>query len=248
MIRGSVEIEIGVGRKERLVLLPQLAAWLPARRMVLAADLHLGKAEVLREKGAAVPRRVLRGLMDETLGRLSDAVAVVEGFGGGGGVERIVIVGDLIHAPCGVTEDVRECWEAWVKLQSGAGRRIVCVRGNHDRKLEVLCGGMDVEVVERIEEDGVVLTHDPREVVEGKTVIGGHLHPAFVVGTVRSGMKLPAFVAGRERVVLPAFTRFATGMTIEVREGERVYVVGGGEVIGVELKVESLKGKERSGS
>jgi DNA ligase-associated metallophosphoesterase len=238
-----VEIEIGVGRKERLVLLPQLAAWLPARRMVLAADLHLGKAEVLRGKGAAVPRRVLMGLMEETLGRLSDAVAVVEGFGGGGGVERIVIVGDLIHAPCGVTEDVKECWEGWIRVQKHAGRRVVCVRGNHDRELERLCGE-DVEMVERIEEDGVVLTHDPREVVEGRMVIGGHLHPAFVVGGGRSRMKLPAFVAGRERVVLPAFTRFATGMTIEVREGERVFVVGAGEVIGVELKVESLKGKE----
>jgi DNA ligase-associated metallophosphoesterase len=236
VIRGSVEIEIGVGRKERLVLLPQLAAWMPARRTLLAADLHLGKAEVLRGKGAAVPQRVLRGLMDETMGRLSDAVAVVEGFGGGGGVERIVIAGDLIHAPCGVTEDVKECWEGWMRVQKHAGRLVVCVRGNHDRELERLCG-KDVDVVERIEEDGVVLTHDPREVVEGKTVIGGHLHPAFVVGPVRSGMKLPAFVAGPERVVLPAFTRFATGAAIEVGEQERVYVVGGGEVHAINGRV-----------
>lgn len=35
---------------------------------------------------------------------------------------------------------------------------------------------------------------------------------------------------------------------IGVGEGERVYVVGGGEVIGVELKVESLKLKERGRS
>jgi metallophosphoesterase superfamily enzyme len=215
--------------------------------MVLAADLHLGKAEVLRGKGAAVPRRVLRGLIEETLGRLSDAAAVVEGFGGGGGVEHIVIVGDLIHAPCGVTEDVKECWEGWMRVQSGAGRRVVCVRGNHDRELGRLCGE-DVEVVEQMEEDGVVLTHDPREVVEGKTVIGGHLHPAFVVGPGRSAMKLPAFVVGAERVVLPAFTRFASGTAIEVGEGERVYVVGAGEVIGVELKVESLNGRERGRS
>ncbi|MBU6414239.1 MAG: hypothetical protein KGS45_12290, partial [Planctomycetes bacterium] len=66
MIRGSVEIEIGVGRKERLVLLPQLAAWLPARRMVLAADLHLGKAETMQGDGLHMPRNVLKGLMDET--------------------------------------------------------------------------------------------------------------------------------------------------------------------------------------
>ncbi|MBU6414142.1 MAG: metallophosphoesterase, partial [Planctomycetes bacterium] len=163
----------------------------------------------------------------------SDAAAVVEGFGGGEGVERIVILGDLIHAPRGVTEDVKECWEGWVTFQREAGRRIVCVRGNHDRKLEVLCGGTDVEVLEEFEEDGVVFTHDPREAREGRVVMGGHLHPAFVVGPGRSAMKLPAFVVGSERVVMPAFTKFVGGVAVEVREGEKVFVVGAGEVIGV---------------
>lgn len=231
MIRGSVQIQIGVtGRKEPLVLLPQLAAWLPARRTMLAADLHLGKAEVLRDKGAAMPERVLGGLIEETLTRLATAAAVVDAFGTGEKVERIVILGDLIHAPCGVTEQVRACWEEWVKAQTSAGRRVVCVRGNHDRKLEVLCGNTGVEVVEVIEEDAVVLTHDPSECVAGQTVIGGHLHPAFFVGPGRSAMKLPAFVVGEERIVMPAFTRFASGTAIAVREQERVYVVGGGEV------------------
>ena len=65
---GSVEVRTG---GEQLWLMPERAAWWPARRTLLVADLHLGKSETIRSFGAPIPS----GVLDESLGRLSRAIA-----------------------------------------------------------------------------------------------------------------------------------------------------------------------------
>jgi uncharacterized protein len=54
-----MEVTIGVapdgGPPPDIVLLPGRAAWMPATRTLLVADLHLGKAATFRHAGIPVP-------------------------------------------------------------------------------------------------------------------------------------------------------------------------------------------------
>ncbi len=94
--RESLEIKIDGGLAievagERVILLAHRAAFWVAARTLLVADLHLDKCEAMRVSGMPVPR----GVVEEQVGRLDEAVRVT-------GARRVLILGDLLHAPGGV--------------------------------------------------------------------------------------------------------------------------------------------------
>jgi DNA ligase-associated metallophosphoesterase len=214
----DAEIELS---GERVALLPEGALWWPRARTLLVADPHWGKAAAFRASGVPVPR----GTTLDGLGRLDACLART-------GAERLVVLGDFLHAPEGRAPDTLGELEGWRTRH--AALDLLLVRGNHDLRagdpppeLGVRC--VDAPLVER----PFVLTHHPKSSAEGY-VLAGHLHPGVrLVGRGRQRERLPCFWFGQTVGVLPAFGAFTGLATIISDPGDRVFVVADGSVLEV---------------
>ena len=204
---------------ENLTLLPQRGLFWQRRAMLLIADWHLGKAATFRAAGIGVPD----GGLEEELGRLDTMLAST-------GAEEIVLLGDLVHAQPGLTDDMIDRVGDWI---STCGARVSLVDGNHDRaaglaRVGRLGLGMLGGTARRTP---FVLQHEPGMSNDGY-VLAGHLHPALRLGEgKRGGLRAPCFWFGKQCGVLPAFGGFTGGRQIDWRPGDRVFAVGPDEVI-----------------
>jgi DNA ligase-associated metallophosphoesterase len=218
-LAGAASIDLA---SQRVALLPARAAWWPAEATVLVADLHWGKSQTFRALGVPVPCAEL----EEDLARLG---AVVRDTG----ARRVVVLGDLVHAREGVTEEVIARVAAWRRTHPCA---IVLVRGNHDRHVQRLPEAWGIEVVERPLRDGpFVFVHDPEDArgCADAYAFAGHVHPAVRVGRGRLSVRVPCFHVGVRRAVLPAFSTFTGGAALPRAPGDRVYGLVSDSVIDV---------------
>lgn len=206
---------------ETLWLLPQLAVYWPARRTLLVADVHLGKAAAFRALGQPVPAGTTRG----TLARLDEALALTQ-------ARRLVVLGDLVHARQSRAALGAATLREWRARQ--AGLECVLIRGNHD----VAAGdppdwlGFAVRP-EPLVEGPFALCHAPRE-APGAYVLAGHVHPVRMLrGPGRDSVRLPCFEFGPRGAVLPAFGEFTGGHPVPARPGHVHFVAAGDQVLRV---------------
>lgn len=200
-------------------LLPERAVWWPLRRTVIVADVHLGKDQVFRRAGVAIPAAVL----DAELAALD---AVVEATA----CERLLVLGDLVHAPPVEGEDWPRRIEGWRKRRSQLA--VDLVLGNHDRGL----GGWlrDWRIAARDDPyslDGLTFRHELHDGTRPDAGMSGHLHP---VGWLRSGrerMRFPAFARHGDHLVLPAFGRFTGGFDGLDERDWQLFATAGGRVV-----------------
>jgi len=206
---------------EQLRLLGERAVFWERTRTLFVADPHFGKAAAFRAAGVLVPR----GTTGETLSRLDAALART-------GAERIVFLGDFLHAREGRAPETLAAINDWRARWSRVA--MLLVRGNHDkragdppRELEMQC--VNAPVIE----SPFVFAHHPVRSDDGY-VLSGHVHPgARLSGPGREHSWLPCFWFGREIAVLPAFGEFTGLADIDASPGDRVWVVADGEVIAV---------------
>lgn len=204
---------------ECLVLLGERAIWWPTRQTVLVADVHLGKEETFRRQGVPLPR----GGLDETLDRLSFCVEQM-------GAARLVVLGDLIHARSGLTDEVVETVGGWTEHLDA---ELVLVRGNHDRHLTDATMNWQMDVVGDALVDGpFVLAHEPTKDPRGY-VLAGHFHPTVRLRAGGDTLRLPCFCFDDDVGMLPAFTPFSNGLVQKKTTGRRLYAVADGDVIGL---------------
>jgi DNA ligase-associated metallophosphoesterase len=205
-----LQIEFG---GEQLELLPEKAIWWAGRRTLLVADVHCGKDATFRAMGVPVPS----GGTDRDLQRLSELVRRTE-------AERLVILGDLLHARLAKHPDLVECIARWRKLHPQT--RMILVRGNHDRSSGAVPLHWEMEICEETtEEDGFVFCHAPPRSAERPT-LAGHVHPTvFLPDYDGSVVNVPCFVCEGNCLILPSFGTFTGGYTISPSEGRRIYVV-----------------------
>jgi DNA ligase-associated metallophosphoesterase len=207
---------------ERLQLHPLRAAYRPRKKMLLLADLHLGKGAHFRKSGIAVPREI----RDENFTNLTQ---LIEEFA----PQTVRFLGDLFHS------DHNHIWSDFCTfLSSYPLVNFELVPGNHDilpRKAYTAAGLRVTEPV--VLEDGFAFSHHPLEEEDhpsGTYNLCGHVHPAVQLQD-RGGvhLRLPAFYFGSHRGILPAFGAFTGCATIPVQEGDQVFVLAEGEVIAV---------------
>ncbi len=206
---------------EQLLLLGDRAGYWERTRTLFVADPHFGKAAAFRAAGVLVPR----GTTGETQSRLDAALDRT-------GAERIVFLGDFLHAREGRAPETLGAINDW--RSRWAQVEMLLVRGNHDkragdppRELEMRCENAPVV------EAPFVFAHHPVRSDEGY-VLSGHVHPgARLSGPGRQHSRLPCFWFGREIAVLPAFGEFTGLADIEVAPGDQVWVIADSEVIGV---------------
>ncbi|MFT3804768.1 MAG: ligase-associated DNA damage response endonuclease PdeM [Burkholderiaceae bacterium] len=203
---------------ESLWLLPDKAVFWPARRLLLIADPHLGKASTFRQAGLPVPA----GTTAANLARLD---ALIERLAPAG----IVVLGDLLHARVGRTPRLLERMTAWRERHAAIAMRLV--RGNHDSHAGDPPPTWRVEVVDEPWDIGpFALCHVARP-LPGRFAIGGHVHPVCRLnGPARDSLRLPCFVADPGVAILPAFGEFTGGALIDAAPGRRRYAIGGGRV------------------
>ncbi|GJQ30763.1 MAG: DEAD/DEAH box helicase [Phycisphaerae bacterium] len=194
---------------ESLRLLPhRAAAW---RDTLLVADTHLGKSESFQSIGVPAPTTVL----DETLDRLAEAARAA-------GASRLLVLGDLLHAPAGLTPGMIDRVAAWRREHP---LDLAIVPGNHDRRLHTLADAWRFTIApDRLDDGPYTFVHDPSPIPE-RHVIGGHLHPCVRIPNGRFPIKLPCFHLRPGVLVLPAFTAFAAGVPVRRVPHDRVFAV-----------------------
>lgn len=213
--RKTVAIEIA---GETFDLLPERALFRRKNRSLLVADLHWGKAEVFQRAGIAVSSQVL----PDDLERLSSAIEKT-------GATRLIILGDLIHAPKGVTPDVTATVNAWREKHSQL--EIDLIRGNHDRNFELPDSWRIQCHAEVLVEPPFFLTHDEIHNDEGFHLISGHIHPVVKLRGSGDSLRLPCFAISRGHTLLPAFSAFTGGQELRGREWKRIFVLTDNAVI-----------------
>lgn len=192
------------------ILMADRALFWPQRDLLIVADLHLGKADIFRSQGRAVPSGGTR----VDLERLSALL-------GQTGAGRLLVLGDFLHGAL-VEGPWRQHWDTFRSRH--AARWLGVVEGNHDRALS----SADLDVVQlgrHFDECGVSFAHAPGSVAEGGALVCGHVHPVLrLPGNPRA---LPVFWARGGVLVLPAFSAFTGGHAIRPRLGDDIAICDG---------------------
>lgn len=173
------------------------ALYWPGERMLIVADLHLGKAASLARRGTMLPPYDTL----DTLQRLAEVIDRYE--------PRVVVaLGDSFHDSAAAGRIGTRDREALGILQEE--RDWIWVTGNHDPVIAADAGG---RVVDRIEAGGLKLVHLPCE-TRVTHEIAGHLHPAARLSLYGHTVRRPCFVGNGRRLVLPAFGTFTGGLNV----------------------------------
>jgi DNA ligase-associated metallophosphoesterase len=204
---------------ERLVLCAERAVYWHARRMLLVADPHFGKAASFRALGVRVPRGTTSG----ALGRLDALIARWA-------PQRVVFLGDFLHAREGRNSETFAALAAWRDAHASIGMQLV--RGNHDRRAGDPPSEVGIDCVDGpLHDETFALAHHPRA-VEGHYVLAGHVHPCVVlVGAARQRERLPCFHFGPSVGVLPSFGEITGCAEVVPSETDQLWVVAEGRVV-----------------
>lgn len=178
----------------RLCALGSGALFWPDAGLLCVSDLHLGKSErMARRGGATLPPYETR----DTLTRLAADLDAT-------GARTVICLGDSfddLDAARALPENER-LWIA--RLQ--AGRRWIWIEGNHDAGPVDMGGTHLAELVQ----SPLVFRHIALAGATGE--ISGHYHPKCVLRTRARSVSRPAFLADRDRIVLPAYGTYTGGL------------------------------------
>ena len=192
--------------------------YLPEKKILVVADLHIGYEEGLEEQGILIPRFQFKQVVSD-LERIFRKI-------GRGKVKEVVILGDLKHEFSGILkQEWKETLDLLDYLESKVGRKgkIILIKGNHDTILEPLAKRKKLKVKDYYVKGDVVFLHGHKSFPKCldkkiKTLILGHLHPAI---TIREGAKSEIYKCflvgkwkGKEVVILPSFFPLIEGQDV----------------------------------
>jgi len=199
----------------RLVLLPEAAIYIPSRKELLIADVHLGKAEHFRKNGIAIPGDVSQQDIDALHSLIATYMP-----------ERVVFLGDLSHSKH------NSSWDQFIKMITTLDQVVFhLVVGNHDILQDSYYDKL--EVCNEYTIGNIICTHEPISVpiADGSYNLCGHIHPAVRLrGKGRQYLRLPCYYFGSETGILPAFGSFTGIHTIKPTSDDKVYVIADGTV------------------
>lgn len=206
---GARTIEIA---GEPVLLLPEKALYWPRERTLVIADIHFGKAAAFRALGVPVPR----GTTTQNLEALDALTAAYS-------VTRIVFLGDFLHSRAAHARATLAAMSEW--RARNAGLSLLLVRGNHDLRSGDPAAVLGIEMVDEPFDMGPFsFCHHP-DIAASGYVLAGHVHPVFRIATRLESVRLPCFLVGPSRMVLPSFGAFTGGYMVAPAAGERVFVV-----------------------
>jgi uncharacterized protein len=197
------------------------ALWWPARKALIAADLHLEKASFLASHGQLLPPY-------DTIETLSQLARMMDELG----AREVWCLGDSFHDPAAfqrLDSDSR----AWVRRLTSQAEW-TWITGNHDPAVNAALGGhscADAEV------DGVVLRHEAQP-SDPRPELSGHYHPKLWLRVRGRMIARRCFAQGATKLILPALGAFTGGLDVtdpvfqRVLGGQVTAVIGqGGKVL-----------------
>ena len=190
---------------------------------LILGDIQLGYEENLERQGVLVPRFQLQDIL-ERLGTILKKVRV----------KRVVVNGDIKHEFGTITnQEWRDTLRFidFVFSQLGEGGELILIKGNHDLALDPIARKRNIKVVEQYEMDDFTILHGHKIVlIQGKTIIIGHEHPAISFRE-RRHEKFKCFLKGtwkdKTLIVQPSFTMLAAGSDVTREEHLSPYLKDG---------------------
>jgi DNA ligase-associated metallophosphoesterase len=206
---------------EQIALLPDRAMYWPKKKTVYIADTHFGKAATFRKAGIPVSEHTT----EEDLLRISKMIQQTK-------ADRLVILGDFLHARAGRTQPVRNLLFDW--RDHFKSLNIVLIRGNHDLQSGDPWPELGIECLpDPTAETPWVLRHLPGE-SSTRPFIAGHLHPGYrIQGKARDSLRCSCWVIGPGRIIMPAFGSFTGLKNVRLNSGETAYLTNGEEIYSI---------------
>ncbi|MDP1662159.1 MAG: ligase-associated DNA damage response endonuclease PdeM [Phycisphaerales bacterium] len=207
-------------------------------RTLYVADLHIGKASAFARGGVPISGSVLEATTADALKRLTAMIVQAE-------TERLVVLGDLLHAAGGRDPRTLDLLERWRWEHRGVD--VVLVRGNHDQAAGDPPSSAGIRCVdEPFDDRGLTLRHHPLAAGTGTATLAGHVHPAVRLRSPGDSARVACFWLSKGQLVLPAFGGF-TGMgEVRAGAGDRVFVPAEGVVVEVPVVVSTVARVGRS--
>jgi DNA ligase-associated metallophosphoesterase len=204
-------------RDERLMLDPAGAAFWPAKRVLIVADLHFEKSSSLAARGALLPPYDTRA----TLERLNRLVRLYR-------PKKVIALGDSFHdrdAARRLSQDDRNRIEAMAREA-----QFIWITGNHDAG-PTRMPGMSVP---QYREGPFTFRHQAAPVLGPREIeISGHFHPKASIEARAKRVSRPCFVTDAARLMLPAFGSYTGGLDVHdpaisrlFPRGLRVFLLG----------------------
>ena len=197
---------------ETVFLLPERALYWPRKNMLIIADIHFGKAAAFRAQAIPVPH----GTTAENLAALNSLIARHA-------IRHIVFLGDFLHARTARSPGLLSALHDWRGVHPAL--QLTLVRGNHDLHAGDPPDSLCIEMVNEPHEiDGFCFCHHP-DLASSCYVLAGHVHPVYRLRTASDTLRLPCFLIGPTRMILPSFGAFTGGYAIAPASDEKIYVV-----------------------
>jgi DNA ligase-associated metallophosphoesterase len=204
---------------QNLLLHPYKAIYWIEQRILLLADIHLGKAAHFRKSGIPIPDSI----HSDDLFRLLHLMEYYK-------PRRLIILGDLFHS------SYNNSWKTVGQF----------FKDNFDHIPELVLGNHDIleehhYAFLRIHKSPLVISpfifsHEPLAPDHNTTYYNlcGHIHPGVVMhATARQSLRAQCFYFGENAGILPAFGKFTGMSTTAFSRGRtgKVFIVAPDEVI-----------------
>jgi len=173
------------------------ALYWPQQDTLVVSDLHFEKGSYFAARYQHLPpydTGQTLNVLERTIARYQPGqiIALGDSFHDIDGAQRL-----SPEDHCRITELTRSCRWVWIA-------------GNHDPAPPHELGG---EAMEELTIDGIILKHEPSELLTGPE-IAGHLHPVATIITKVHKLRRRAFVANDQRLIMPAFGAYTGGLNV----------------------------------
>jgi len=207
---------------ERFIIYQQ-TLWLSADRCIyweeqkslIISDLHFGKTGHFRKSGIAVPQNVYK----EDMQRLVNQLQFYK-------PQQLIVVGDLFHSVANKELDFFKKWR-----NDFSHLHIQLVKGNHDILKNEWYSEANITVSDNhLHVANFCFVHDISDACTPSPQISyyfsGHIHPCVLLkGLAKQSLSLPCYYFGDNFAVLPAFSKFTGGASIEPKSSDNVFAI-----------------------
>ena len=174
------------------------AAWWPAERTLILADIHFEKGSSFALRGALLPPYDTRTTLNR-IAALMDAYAPM----------RVIALGDSFHD--GEAAERLDADERTLLARQVVRTDWIWIEGNHDPHPPAWLGG---SITAELAVGGLVFRHEPLAVPQPGE-IAGHLHPCATITRHGRSLRRRCFAADATRMVMPAFGAYAGGLGVD---------------------------------
>ncbi len=184
------------------------ALWLPSKKILILADLHIGYEEALNKQGILVPRMQFM----ETKSDLEKLLRNVK-------PKTIIINGDLKHEFGEISQQEWSETSKILNLLSRHSKELILVKGNHDTILEPIAKKKKLRTVNFYNINDICILHGHKILLtKAKTLVIAHEHPAISLIEGPKSELYKCFLLGSWRnkklVVMPSFMPIIEGSDI----------------------------------